>query len=89
LETTDRYHQSEHAVAVSVVDWPAQRFVSGEAIVTDVAALSVSTIESTEVHPVILSVTVTLYLVVPATTGVIVGLATVELLQVGIVGDQL
>ena len=57
-------------------------------MLTDVAALSVSTIESTEVHPVILSVRVILYLVVPATTGVIVGLATVALLRL-VVGDQL
>ena len=43
--------------------------------------LRVSTIESTPVHPVTLSVTVILYVVVPATLDVIVGLATEVLLR--------
>ena len=55
---------------------------------TDAAELKVSTIESTDVQSVVLSVTVTLYLVVPATIGEIVGLATVLLLRL-VVGDQL
>ena len=45
-------------VATSTDDWPVQRFVSADAIVTVAAELIISTIESTEVQPVILSVTV-------------------------------
>ena len=68
-------------VAVSVVFCPAHRFVSADAIVTDAVAWMVSTIESDELHPVILSVTVTWYVVVPAVGLVIVGLAVVVLLR--------
>ena len=68
-------------VAVSVVDWPRHRFVSGDAIVTDTAELIVSTIESSALHPVTLSVTVSLYVVVPAVGVAIVGLAAVVLLS--------
>ncbi len=57
-------------------------------MVTEAVGLIVSTIESIDVQPVTLSVIVILYLVVPATTGLIVGLATVALLRL-VVGDQL
>jgi uncharacterized membrane protein len=62
--------------------------VSGEAIETEAEEFKVRIMESTEEQPVTLSVTVSLYLVVPATTGVIVGLATVLLLRL-VLGDQL
>ena len=68
-------------VAVRVVFCPAQRLVSGDATETVVAELMVRTIESTAVHSVTESVTVTKYLVVPDTGLAIVGLATVVLLR--------
>ena len=68
-------------VAVSVVFCPKHRLVSGEVTETVVAVLIVRTIESTAVQSVIESVTVTKYLVVPATGLAIVGLATVVLLR--------
>ena len=74
--------------AVSVALSPVQRFVSGEAIVTVALLLMVNTIESTLVHPDILSVMLTLYVVVPATALVIVGFATLVLLRL-VEGDQL
>ena len=45
-------------VAISVVLCPEHRLVSGEVALTLVAALIVRIIESTDVHPEILSVTV-------------------------------
>ena len=53
----------------------------------DTAGLMVSIIESTEVHPDTLSVTDILYVVVPATIDVIVGLATDVPLRL-VDGDQ-
>ena len=52
------------------------------------AGLIVSTIESTDVQPETLSVTVTKYLILEAKIGVMVGLAAEALLR-RIVGDQL
>ena len=46
-------------VAVNVVDCPAQRFVSGETMVTVACELITRRIESTAVHPDLVSVTVT------------------------------
>ena len=65
------------AVAVSEVLWPAHRFVSGDVIVTTALLFIVNVIESTAVHPVILSVMLTVYVVVPD-TAVTVGLARAE-----------
>jgi hypothetical protein len=47
------------AVAVRVVDWPVQRFVSGEVITMCGLALIVITALSVAIQPVIRSVTVT------------------------------
>ena len=55
--------------------------MSADAILTELAALIVRVIESTAVQRLTESVTVTKYLVVPATGLAIVGLATVVLLR--------
>ena len=68
-------------LAVNVVFWPKHKLVSGDVTVTVAFELILRIIESTDVHPVTLSVTVTKYLVVPATGLAIVGLATVVLLR--------
>ena len=74
------------AVAVSEVLWPAHRFVSGDVIVTTALLFIVNVIESTAVHPVMLSVMLTVYLTVPA-AAVTVGLATAVLLRF-VAGDH-
>ena len=68
-------------VAVSIDVFPAQMLVSGEDMLTVAVELIVSTIESSALHPVTLSVTVSLYVVVPAVGVAIVGLAAVVLLS--------
>ncbi len=57
----DHWYEPDDGVpaAISVVLWPAHRFVSGDVMLTWALGFSVMTDESIDVHPVRTSVTVT------------------------------